>query len=78
MTGGICESRHNTLGFTVQPVEDTAVREVLDKAKAANCTKSYVIASSGFTRTAIAFAENRPVELIEKQRLETLLTTSSS
>ena len=62
----------------IEPVEDTAVREVLDKAKAANCTKSYVIASSGFTRTAIAFAENRPVELIEKQRLETLLTTSSS
>lgn len=57
----------------IEPIEDSAVREALDFAKSSNCTKTYIFASSGFTRTAIAFAENRPVELIEKNKLQMLL-----
>ena len=55
------------------PVEDSVVRETHDKAKAMNCTKAYFISSSGFTRSALSYAENRPIELIGKEKLESLL-----
>ncbi len=57
----------------VEPLEDAPVRESLDDAKSSNCTKTYLFASSGFTRTALAFAENRPIELIGKEKLQQLL-----
>lgn len=57
-----------------EPLEDSAVREAIDQMKALNCTKAFIIASSGFTRTALAFAENRPIELIGKEKLEQLLS----
>ncbi len=56
-----------------EPLEDSAVRTALDDAKSSNCTKTYLINSSGFTRSAISFGENRPIELIGKERLEKLL-----
>lgn len=56
-----------------EPVEDVIIREVLDQAKAANCTKAYFFTSSAFTRTAVNFAENRPIELVSKEKLERLL-----
>ncbi len=59
------------------PLEDSAVRETLDEAKSENCTKAYICASAGFTRTAAAFAENRPVELVGKDKLEQLLATGN-
>ena len=55
------------------PVEDSVVRETHDKAKAMNCTKAYFISTSGFTRSALSYAENRPIELIGKEKLESLL-----
>lgn len=57
-----------------EPIEDSAVREAIDKMKTENCNKAYIIASSGFTRPAIAFAENRPIELIGKDKLEKILS----
>ena len=57
-----------------EPIEDTSVREAIDQMKTLNCTKGFIIASSGFTRTASAFAENRPIELIGKDKLEQLLS----
>lgn len=57
----------------VEPLEDAPVRDILETAKSSNCTKSFIFASSGFTRTAIAFAENRPVELVGKEKLQQLL-----
>lgn len=60
-----------------EPLEDAPVRETLDKAKSSNCTKSYILASAGFTRPAIVFAENRPVELIGKDKLQNLLSKAS-
>lgn len=57
----------------VEPLEDAPVRDILETAKSSNCTKSFIFASSGFTRTAIAFAENRPVELAGKEKLQQLL-----
>ncbi len=61
-----------------EPLEDSAIRETLDKMKELNCTKSYIFASAGFTRTATGFAENRPVELIGKEKLEQLLQKSGT
>jgi Tfp pilus assembly protein PilF len=55
------------------PIEDSAVREALDKMKELNCSKTYLFSSSDFTRIATGYAENRPVELIGKDKLEQIL-----
>ena len=60
-----------------EPLEDAPVRETLDKAKSSNCTKSYILASAGFTRPALVFAENRPIELVGKDKLQNLLSKAS-
>lgn len=59
------------------PVEDVIIRKALDEQKSLNCSKAYILSSSGFTRTAQAAAENRPCELIGKEQLETLLDKTS-
>ncbi len=56
-----------------EPIEDTEIRRVLDYSKSLNCTKAYVCTSSGFTSSASGFAENRPIELVGKERLEQIL-----
>lgn len=60
------------------PLEDSVVREALDTMKSQNCSKSLVFASAGFTNTAKQFAENRPIELIEKNKLEAILSAAAS
>lgn len=57
-----------------EPIEDTEIRRVLDLSKSLNCTKAYVITSTGFTSSATGFAENRPIELVSKEKLEAILT----
>lgn len=57
-----------------EPLEDATVRVALDDAKSSNCTKTYLINSAGFTRSAVSFAENRPIELVGKDKLESLLS----
>lgn len=61
----------------VDPLEEAPVREALDTAKSSNCTKAYIFASAGFTRTASTFAENRPVELVGKDKLQQILDKAS-
>lgn len=56
-----------------EPIEDTEIRRVLDYSKSNNCSKAYVCTSSGFTSSASGFAENRPIELVGKERLEQIL-----
>lgn len=55
------------------PVEDTEIRRALDFAKSKNCAKAYACASSEFTTAAVRFAENRPIELVPKEKLEAIL-----
>ncbi|MBQ4331770.1 MAG: restriction endonuclease, partial [Spirochaetaceae bacterium] len=55
------------------PLEDTVVRQVADEVKKQNYSKAFICTSSGFSRSASNFAESRPVELINKQKLEMLL-----
>lgn len=57
-----------------EPIEDTEIRRVLDLSKTLNCSKAYAITSSGFTSSATGFAENRPIELVGKERLEAILS----
>ena len=54
--------------------EDSAIRKFLDMSKQLNCTKAIVLASAGFTSSATGFAENRPIELIGKEKLEAILS----
>ncbi len=56
-----------------EPIEDTEIRRVLELAKSLNCTKAYAITSTGFTSSASGFAENRPIELVGKEKLEAIL-----
>ena len=55
------------------PIEDAEVRRTLDFAKSKNCGKAFACTSSEFTSTAIRFAENRPIELVGKDKLEAIL-----
>ena len=56
------------------PVEEAQIHEALDTMKSMNSVKAFLFSSSGFNTAAKRFAENRPVELVEKQKLETLLS----
>ena len=57
-----------------EPVEEAQSHEALDEMKTLNSVKSFLFSSSGFNTAAKRYAENRPVELIEKQKLEALLS----
>ena len=57
-----------------EPVEEAQIHEALDEMKTLNSVKSFLFSSSGFNTAAKRYSENRPVELIEKQKLEALLS----
>ncbi len=61
-----------------EPVDEAQIHESLDTMKSMNSVKAYLFSSSGFNTTAKRFAENRPVELIEKDKLEALLSKAGS
>ena len=42
-----------------------------------NSIKGFVFSSSGFTNAARRFAENRPIELVDKDKLEKILSSGS-
>ena len=56
-----------------EPLEDGIVRKATDKIKTQGYTKGIIITSSDFTHSAIAFAESRPIQLVDKSALEKLL-----
>lgn len=58
-------------------LEDSVIRKLLEDMKRLNIIRGAIITSSGFTRTAIDFAENRPVELFNKDKLQELLDKCS-
>ena len=57
------------------PIEDAMIHDTLDALKQINSVKAYLFSSSGFTTSAKRFAENRPVELVERNKLESLLSS---
>ncbi len=60
------------------PIDEPSVHEALDSLKTLNGIKAVCFSSSGFTTAAKRFAENRPLELIEKQKLEAVLSKAGS
>ncbi len=56
-----------------KPIEESILRNLLDKAKKQNCVKLFLFTSSDFARQAINFAENRPIELISNEKLQQML-----
>ena len=56
------------------PVEEAQIHESLDTMKSLNSVKAFLFSSSGFNTAAKRYAENRPVELVEKEKLEALLS----
>jgi len=59
-------------------LDDSAVRSLLDKMRKLGVMRGCVITSSGFTRTALEFAENRSVELMTKDKLQEMLSSIDS
>jgi tetratricopeptide (TPR) repeat protein len=58
---------------TSDTLDESAVRAVLDKSKQKGTIRGAILTSSGFTRAAMDFAENRPVELFTKDHLQEFL-----
>jgi tetratricopeptide (TPR) repeat protein len=54
-------------------VDDSKIRSILDDAKAQNMVRAAVVSSSGFTGSALEYAESRSVELFNKDKLQSLL-----
>ncbi|MDR1507069.1 MAG: tetratricopeptide repeat protein [Treponema sp.] len=59
-------------------VDDSKIRSILDDAKAQNMVRAAVVSSSGFTRSAVEYAESRSVELFNKDKLQLLLRQMQS
>jgi len=56
-------------------IGDSFLRSLHEQMKAQGLVRVVVITSSGFSRAALSFAENRPFELIDKDKLESILKT---
>jgi len=55
------------------PVEDQILRKVNDTMKNKEIIKSVIISASGFTKQSLLFAQERPMELIDKNGLQNTL-----
>ncbi len=55
-----------------KPIEESVLRNILEKAKKQNCAKTFVFTSADFARQAINFAESRPIELVDNEKLQKL------
>lgn len=57
-------------------IEDSFLRNFQEEMKKQTVIRGIVITSSGFTRTALEFAESRPIELIGREKLEQMLSSA--
>ncbi len=55
------------------PIDEGVLAMIIDKMKSAHATKGVCITSSRFTPRAVAYAENRPLVLVDRQKLSQLL-----
>jgi tetratricopeptide (TPR) repeat protein len=58
-------------------LDESAIRKLLDDMKNQNILRGAIFTSSGFTRSAMDFAENRPLELFTKEQLQKFLDKAS-
>ena len=61
-----------------EPLEDRVIQGVIESLKKANCQKALILSSSGFSLQAKRYAEGRPIELFDKPKLESILTTAGT
>ncbi|MEW6102104.1 MAG: tetratricopeptide repeat protein [Candidatus Omnitrophota bacterium] len=54
-------------------IDDSAVRSMHEEMKNLSITRGVIVASSNFSRKAIEFAETRPIDLLNKDKLQGLL-----
>lgn len=54
-------------------ITDSFLRSLHEQMKGQGVVRAFVITSSGFSRAALTFAENRPIELMDKDKLEAAL-----
>ncbi|HUX52622.1 MAG TPA: tetratricopeptide repeat protein [Spirochaetia bacterium] len=54
-------------------VDESTVRNFHEEMKKQNITRGIMVSSSGFSRLAMDFAESRPIDLYNKDKLQTLL-----
>lgn len=59
------------------PIDERQIREISDFIKAKEYFKAFIISAVGFTERAIAFAQERPLELIGKNELQKILKNIS-
>ncbi|OHD11537.1 MAG: hypothetical protein A2086_02135 [Spirochaetes bacterium GWD1_27_9] len=55
------------------PVEETILRKIHETMRQKEIIKAVVITASGFTKPALAFVQERPIELIDKAGLQNIL-----
>ncbi len=58
-------------------LDEVAVRSLLDSMKKLSIVRGSIVTSSGFSRAALEFAENRSVELLTKERLQEMLAKTA-
>ncbi|HEQ72091.1 MAG TPA: tetratricopeptide repeat protein, partial [Spirochaetia bacterium] len=57
-------------------IDDSSVRALHEAMKKINVTRGLIITSSSFSRKAYEFAETRPIDLFNKEKLRELLATA--
>ena len=56
-----------------ETIEESVVRTFHEKIKGGNFNRGVLIVSALFSRGAREFAESRPIDLVDKDKLQTLL-----
>ena len=59
-----------------EPLEESTIVETVDSLRKNNSVKAYIFSPSGFSLAAKRYIENRPVELVDKQKLEQILSAA--
>jgi tetratricopeptide (TPR) repeat protein len=62
---------------TTEPLDESTVRSALEEMKKTSSVRSVILTSSTFTRKALDFAESRPVDLYNRERLMELMRRDS-
>ena len=58
---------------TTEAIDDSVVRSTLEDMKKNNVIRGVIVSSSLFTRKALEFAENRPIDLYDREKLQEVL-----
>lgn len=56
-----------------EPVEERALREIMELFKAKELFKAVIVSASSFSNQAILYAQERPIQLIDKNELQKIL-----